>query len=51
MDAWRELFSTPIGLMSLGTIAFVCVIGGYLYTWVRRKIAEEEQALASRRPS
>ncbi len=38
----RELFSGPIGLMSLAVIVGVIVIGGYLYKFVTTKMAEDE---------
>ncbi|MFN4064579.1 DUF3149 domain-containing protein [Azoarcus communis] len=41
--AWVELFSTDIGLLSLFTIGFVVVMGGYLYRFAKRHIAEDEQ--------
>ncbi len=40
---WKELFGTDIGLLSLFTIVAVVVIGGYLYRFVKRHIAEDEQ--------
>lgn len=41
--AWNELFTTDIGLLSLFTIGFVLVIGGYIYRFAKRHIAEDEQ--------
>lgn len=41
--AWRELFGSDIGLLSLFTIGFVVVIGGYIYRFAVRHIAEDEQ--------
>lgn len=41
--AWKELFSTDIGLLSLFTIAFVIVIAGFLYRFAKRHIAEDER--------
>jgi len=40
----KELFSGPIGLMSLAVIVGVVVIGAYLYKFVMAKIAEDEAA-------
>ncbi|MBK7661740.1 MAG: DUF3149 domain-containing protein [Betaproteobacteria bacterium] len=40
----KELFSGPIGLLSLATIVGVIVIGGYLYKYVTAKMAEDEAA-------
>ena len=41
--AWKELFSTDIGLLSVFTIVFVMVIAGYLYRFAKRHIAEDEK--------
>ncbi|WP_374499225.1 DUF3149 domain-containing protein [Zoogloea sp.] len=41
--AWKELFSTDIGLLSLFTIGFVFVIGGYIYRFAKTHIAEDER--------
>lgn len=41
--AWKELFSTDIGLLSLFTIGFVVVMAGYLYNYAKRHIAEDER--------
>ncbi|MBL8451716.1 MAG: DUF3149 domain-containing protein [Zoogloea sp.] len=41
--AWKELFSTDIGLLSLFTIGFVLVIGGYIYRFAKTHIAEDER--------
>jgi len=41
--AWKELFSTDIGLLSLFTIGFVVVMGVYLYRFVQTHIAEDER--------
>ena len=41
--AWKELFSTDIGLLSLFTIAFVIVIAGFLYRFAKRHITEDER--------
>ncbi|HEY3432418.1 MAG TPA: DUF3149 domain-containing protein [Rhodocyclaceae bacterium] len=39
--AWKLLFGSDIGLLSLFTIGFVVVMGGYLYRFAR-KHAEED---------
>lgn len=44
MDALRELFTTSIGLLSLGTIAFILVMGAYIFVWVHKQIAKDEAA-------
>jgi hypothetical protein len=31
--AWKELFTTDVGLLSLGVIVGVLVIGSYLNAW------------------
>lgn len=41
--AWKELFGTDIGLLSLFTIGFVLVIGGYIYRFAKTHIAEDER--------
>ena len=41
--AWKELFSTDIGLLSLFTIGFVIVMGAYLYRFAKTRIAEDER--------
>ncbi|HRE14719.1 MAG TPA: DUF3149 domain-containing protein [Usitatibacteraceae bacterium] len=40
----KELFTGEIGLMSLAVIIGVIVIGGYLYKFVKDRIAEDEAA-------
>jgi uncharacterized protein DUF3149 len=42
--AWKELFSTDIGLLSLFTIGFVVVMGTYLGRFVKRHVAQDEHA-------
>lgn len=42
MDAWRALFTTDAGLLSLGVIAFMLAMGGFMYWKFRRLMAEEE---------
>ncbi len=41
--AWKELFSTDIGLLSLFTIGFVVVMGVYLHRFAKTHIAEDER--------
>ncbi|ANQ84515.1 DUF3149 domain-containing protein [Azoarcus olearius] len=41
--AWRELFGSDIGLLSLFTIGFVLVMGVYIYRFAVRHMAEDEQ--------
>lgn len=41
--AWKELFSSDIGLLSLFTIVFVIAMGGYLYRFAKAHIAEDER--------
>ena len=41
--AWKELFGTDIGLLSLFTIGFVVVMGVYLYRFAKTHIAEDER--------
>ncbi len=42
--AWKLLFGSDVGLMSLLTILIVIGIGIYLYFFFRRKMAEEDEA-------
>jgi len=44
----KELFSGPIGLMSLAVIVGVIAIGGYMYWYVVTKMAEDEAAANKR---
>ncbi len=46
--AWKLLFGSDVGLMSLLTILIVIAIAVYLYFFFRRKMAEEDQAGESR---
>lgn len=41
--AWKELFGSDIGLLSLFTIGFVIVMAGYLYRFAKNHIAEDER--------
>jgi predicted exporter len=40
--AWKLLFGSDFGLMSLLTIVIIIGIGAWLYLFFRRKIAEDE---------
>ncbi|MBX3664557.1 MAG: DUF3149 domain-containing protein [Burkholderiales bacterium] len=40
--AWKLLFGSDFGLMSLLTIVFIVGIGVFFYLFFRRKIAEDE---------
>lgn len=40
--AWKLLFGSDVGLMSLLSILIVIAIGIYLYFFLRRKMAEDE---------
>jgi len=46
--AWKLLFGSDVGLMSLLTILIVIAIAVYLYFFFRRKMAEEDKAGESR---
>lgn len=46
--ALQELFTTDIGLLSLGTIGVVLVIGTYMTLFVRRHIKQDEAAEQAR---
>ncbi|AEV26020.1 MULTISPECIES: DUF3149 domain-containing protein [Azospira] len=39
--AWKELFSTDIGLLSLFTIGFVVVMGAYFGVYFSKKMNEK----------
>ncbi len=41
--AWKELFGTDIGVLSLFTIGFVVVMAGYLYRFARTHMAADER--------
>lgn len=41
--AWKLLFGSDVGLMSLLTILIVIAIAVYLYFFFRRKMAEEDK--------
>ncbi len=41
--AWKLLFGSDFGLMSLLTIVVIIGIGIWLYLFFRRKIAEDER--------
>lgn len=38
-----ELFSKPVGWLTLGGLGFIVFMGGYIWWYARRKIREEEQ--------
>jgi hypothetical protein len=42
MDAMRELFTTSIGLLSLGVIVGIVVIAVVMFRWVGAQVAREE---------
>ena len=41
--AWKELFSSDVGLLSLFTIVFIIVMAGYLYRFAKTHMAEDER--------
>ncbi|MFN7569983.1 MAG: DUF3149 domain-containing protein [Betaproteobacteria bacterium] len=43
MDAWKELFMTPVGLLSLGVIVFTIGMGVWFSRWFAKKIEEDER--------
>lgn len=45
MDAMIDLFTSFSGLLSLGIIAFVCVMGGFFTRMALRKMREEQARL------
>jgi hypothetical protein len=50
MDALRELFTTWIGLLSLGVLVGIGVIALVMFRWVGAQVARDEaRQLAQRR--
>lgn len=45
MDAMIDLFTSFSGLLSLGIIAFICVMAGYITRMALRKMREEQEQL------
>ncbi|WP_299599225.1 DUF3149 domain-containing protein [uncultured Microbulbifer sp.] len=45
MDAMIDLFTSFSGLLSLGIIAFVCLMGGYFTRMALRKMNEEQSRI------
>ncbi|MBL8444343.1 MAG: DUF3149 domain-containing protein [Zoogloeaceae bacterium] len=41
--AWKELFTTDIGLLSVFTIGFIIVMAAYLVNFAKRHMAEDEK--------
>jgi uncharacterized protein HemX len=41
--AWKILFGTDVGLLSLLTIVVIIGMGAYMYYFVRGKMREEER--------
>jgi len=41
MEAWKLLISSDIGLMSLFTIGFVIVMGGWMVRFYRKNAEED----------
>lgn len=41
MDAWKELFTTDVGLLSLGVILFTIGMAFWFSRWFSKKIDEE----------
>lgn len=48
MGVFKDLFSSDIGLLSLGTIAFVIVMGIYFIRFFQKHIQEDESKLSGR---
>lgn len=42
MDAWNELFTTDVGLLSLGVIVFMLGMGVFYLRFFLRNIREDE---------
>ena len=43
MEAWKLLFGSPIGLLSLFTIVFIIGMGIWFYRFFVRKMNEDER--------
>lgn len=41
-DAFRELFTTSVGLLSLAAIGGVIAIGAVMSAWIRRQVRNDE---------
>jgi hypothetical protein len=41
MEAWKLLFGSDIGLLSVFTIGFVIAMGGYFMIYFKRKVEED----------
>lgn len=39
--AWKDLFSTDIGLLSVFTIGFVIAMGIFFYGYIKKKMEED----------
>jgi hypothetical protein len=50
MDALRELFTTWIGLLSLGVIIGIGVIAFVMFRWIGAQVAREEAQKLPDRP-
>ncbi len=48
MDALRELFTTPIGWLSMFTIGFVLVMGAYIGNFVKKQVEKDTAAAAQK---
>lgn len=49
MHALTDFFTTDYGLLSAGSIAFMLVMLGYIFNYVRRHVAEDEAAERARK--
>ena len=50
MDALRELFTTWIGLLSLGVLVGVGVIALVMFRWVGAQVARDEAKRLTQQP-
>lgn len=44
MEVFAQLFTSPVGLASLLTIASVCVIAVYLFFWVKKQTEKSDKS-------
>lgn len=42
-DAWRELFTTDVGILSLLVIVGVLVIGAFMKIWIGKQIERDSR--------
>ncbi|EGK09661.1 DUF3149 domain-containing protein [Kingella kingae] len=43
MDVFAQLFKSPVGMMSLATIAFIIVIAVFMFFWVKKQADNDKK--------